>query len=90
MFLFKLTPDGGDTFEVRATTRDVLMWEKTAKGRSLSALMNELRVADMYEIAYVSAKRQGLWDDNRAEFESRVDLDFEEEKGSADPTTPGA
>lgn len=86
MFLFKLTPDGQDTFEVRATTRDVLVWEKSAKGRSLTALMNDLRVTDLYEIAYVSAKRQGLWDSNRADFEDRIDLDFEEEKDAADPT----
>lgn len=88
MFLFKLTPDGADTFEVRATTRDVLVWEKTAKGRSLTALMNDLRVADMYEIAYTACKRQALWDGNRAEFEEKVDLDFEEEQGAADPTPP--
>lgn len=87
MFLFKLTPDGGDTFEVRATTRDVLVWEKTAKGRSLTSLMNDLKVSDMYEIAYVAAKRQGHWDSTRAEFEERMDLDFEEEKGAADPTS---
>jgi len=88
VFLFTLTPEGGEAFEVRATTRDVLVWEKTGRDRSLSALMENLRVADMYEIAYVAAKRQGVWDGNRAEFEERVDLDFEEEQGAADPTPP--
>lgn len=88
MFLFKLTPEGGDLFEVRATTRDVLVWEKTGRDRSLTKLMDNLRVSDMYEIAYVSAKRQGMWDGTRAEFEERIDLDFEEEQGAANPTRP--
>lgn len=86
MFIFKLTPDHGDSFEIRAGTRDILVWEKVAKNRSLSALMEDLRVADLYEIAYVSAKRQGRWDGNRADFESTFDMDFEEEKGASDPT----
>lgn len=88
MFLFKLTPEGGDLFEVRATTRDVLVWEKTGRDRSLNGLMEKLRVSDLYEIAYVACKRQGHWDGSRAEFEERVDLDFEEEQGGADPTRP--
>lgn len=87
MFLFKLTPDGGDTFEVRATTRDVLVWEKTGRDRSLTGLMETLRISDLYEIAYVSAKRQGHFDGSRADFEGCMDLDFEEEAGAADPTT---
>lgn len=88
MFLFKLTPEGQDLFEVRATTRDVLVWEKTGRDRSLNGLMEKLRVSDLYEIAYLAAKRQGHWDGSRAEFEERVDLDFEEEQGGADPTRP--
>lgn len=88
MFLFKLTPDGGDEFEVVAGTRDVLMWERTAKGRSLGAFTNELKMADLYEMAYIAAKRQGKWDGNRADFEDTMELDFEEEKEPADPTRP--
>lgn len=90
MFLFKLTPDGGDEFEVVAGTRDVLVWEKTGKGRSLQGFTDNLHMTDLYEMAYIAAKRQGLWDGNRADFEASMELDFEEEKEKseeADPTS---
>lgn len=87
MFLFKVTPDGGETFEVKASTRDVLMWEKTGRDRSLTGLTEKLHVADMYEIAYLAAKRQGLFDGARAEFEASVELDFQEDQDAADPTS---
>lgn len=87
MFLFKLTPDGGDEFEVVAGTRDVLFWERTAKGRTLQGFTNDLKMADLYEMAYIAAKRQHKWDGTRADFEATMELDFEEEKDTdPDPT----
>ena len=36
MFSFKVTPDGGESFDVKVTSRDIAKWEKTTKGASLA------------------------------------------------------
>jgi hypothetical protein len=82
---FTVAPDEGDKFEVQATTRDILAWERTTKGASLKKLMDELQLADLYKVAYLAAKRNRLYDGNQAEFEDSHDLEFELDE-EADPT----
>ncbi len=87
MFDFKVTPDGGEQFELTAGSRDVLQWEKTTKGASFGSIAEGLRITDLYKIAWISAKRQNLFDGTLAEFEGGVGLEFEENE-EPDPTQP--
>lgn len=89
MFEFTVKPDQGDAFDVAATTRDVVAWERGGKNRSFSQLANDVRMGDMYALAYTAAKRQGLFDGTLADFETSVDLEFAE-TDEPDPTRPGA
>lgn len=87
MFTFTVRPDGRDEFEVKAGTRDVVFWEKTTKGASLSTLQEGLRLTDLYKIAWIAAKRQSLFAGSLDEFETTCELEFEEEE-QPDPTRP--
>lgn len=89
MFEFKITPEHGDSFEVTATSRDVLVWEKTTKGRTMKSLRDDLAINDLYKIAHLASKRQQLFTGTLQEFEETCDLDFEEEE-EPDPTQSGA
>ena len=100
MFTFKITPDGGDTFEVPAGTRDVLVWEKSGPNRSISGLLNNLKATDMYAIAHIAAKRQQLFTGSLHEFEQtceiatdsmfEVEPDPTQQDPSAGPSSPSA
>lgn len=92
-YRFTLRPDDGEPVEVVATTRDIVVWEKTGKGRSFSNLARDAHMADLYELAWQAAKRQGLVDCNLGEFERTTDLDLEAADGAdeePDPTPPAA
>lgn len=88
MIEFTVKPDNGEEYEVTATSRDVLVWEKTCKGRSFVKMMSELPLADLYRIAWIASRRLGLYAGKLEEFESGVDLHFDEDEESADPTPP--
>lgn len=85
MFTFTVRPDDSAEFTVTATSRDVVTWEKTTPGRSFSHL-REAAMTDFYGIAFVAAKRAGLWDGDRKSFESGVDLKIVEDDDEPDPT----
>lgn len=85
MFTFKVTPDTGEPFTVEAGTRDVLMWEKVAKGKTINQLMADLAMADLYKIAHLAAIRQQLFTGPLAEFEQTCDIELDEGK-TVDPT----
>ena len=87
MISFKLQPDGGDEFEVKAQMRDILNWEKTTKGASFGQLAEAaaLKLEHMYKIAYIAGKRLGLVEGGLADFEATHDLVFEMEE-EPDPT----
>lgn len=94
MIEFTVQPDGGEKYEVTATSRDIVVWEKrTASGkggpRSFAQLMSDLRMTDMYIIAHVASKRLGLFEGSQADFEQGVDLEFDIEE-EPDPTPPEA
>lgn len=87
MIEFTIAPDDGDPYEVTATARDVLLWEKTTKGRSFAALMDDVRMTDMYALAHAASRRQRLFTGTLAEFERDCELEFEEAE-EPDPTQP--
>ena len=91
MIDFKVQRDGGDEFEVKATTRDVLLWEKAKPGkRAFSNFAGGASMVDMYSLAHTAARRQGLFDGSLQEFEESCELVFEDPEGEADPTQPAA
>jgi hypothetical protein len=94
---FKITPDGGDPYRVVADTRDIYTWEKTTPNKSitLQQAMEELRFAELYRIAWIAARRQGMYagtlDDFAAthQVEPNQEDDDQEEDPDAVPTQPG-
>lgn len=85
MFDFIVKPVGGEQFEVTADSRDVATWERSGKGRSLASLNRDLRMTDLYALAYTAARRQGKTSGDVAEFEAGNVIDFLEEE-APDPT----
>lgn len=88
MIEFICVNDAEERYEVTATARDVLLWEKTGKGRNFAKLMAELPLADLYVIAWLASKRKGLFTEPLARFEETIDLHFELDEGEPDPTQP--
>ena len=86
MFDFTVRPDSGEPFAVVATSRDVVAWEKSSRGRTFADLQRP-QMADFYALAHLAAKRLGLTDLNRADFESSCDIDIED-MAEPDPTPP--
>lgn len=88
MLDFRVTPDGGEPYTVKAGSRDVLTWEKTGKGKSFSKLMEDLPMSDLYRMAHIASRRQGLFTGSLEEFENTCELGFEAEPDDVDPTQP--
>lgn len=77
MISFKVQPDNGDEYEVTATTRDILSWETSGKDRSFQKLMENLRLTDMYELAWSASVRNGYFQGTVKSFKESVELVFE-------------
>lgn len=75
MFTWRVTPDDGEPYIVRAGTRDVLAWEKDKPGRSAQQLTDDFHVQDAYWLAHRAARRAGQFDGTRREFEESVELE---------------
>lgn len=93
MITFTLLPDGADEFKVTATSRDVYMWEKVYRGKSLGQLKANLLMTDLYALAHLACKRQRQYEGTFDEFESTHDLDFktdDQDQNEAGPTPPAA
>lgn len=95
MYEFTVKPDGAESYEVTATTRDVLRWEKSgqSKGkptRNMQSMVDEPAIADLYEIAFYAAKRTGHFEGSLVDFENNVDLDIDREQVASDPTPSAA
>jgi hypothetical protein len=89
MFKFTVRPDGQDSYELTATSRDVYVWERTTKNAAFNRLETDLLMADLYKIAFLSAQRQGHWDGTQQQFEQSCDLELvADQDGEADPTQP--
>lgn len=88
MFNFTITPDGGKPFDVASSSRDICVWEAVSTGRSLTALMENLRMSDLYEIAHVACRRLKAYDAPLAQFKLDCELEFSE--ADVDPTSAAA
>jgi hypothetical protein len=89
MFTFTVKPDQGDSYQLNATARDVLAWERGGRDRTVSRLMQNTRLTDAYIVAHAAAKRLGLFDGPLASFEESVDLVLGVEvEDEPDPTPP--
>lgn len=94
MFDFKVTPDDGDEFTVTADSRDVLVFERASKGRTLANLVEDKSYVDLYRLAHIASKRQGKFTGPLDEFEQTCVLDTvgdeeDDEEGGGDPTRTG-
>lgn len=85
MFSFKVTPDGGESFDVKVTSRDIAKWEKTTKGASLAGLQSDMKASDLYRVIFHALVRQGRWSGTLAEFEESHDFEDVDED-DVDPT----
>lgn len=91
MITFKVSPDGLDSYEVTAGSRDVLTWEKTGKNRVFSQWVNNQSMTEMYALAHIASRRLGLWTGTLPEFEQQCDIEpVSEDEGEADPTQSAA
>ena len=94
MITLKVTPDNGDAYEVTATSRDVLTWEKTTGSKkSFVDLVESPNLIDLYTVAWLASWRQKLTTaKNYKEFEETCEvtgLDKDEEPNDEpDPTQP--
>lgn len=88
MHNFQITPDEGEAYEVRSTTRDILLWERTTKGAAAHQLQ-EPTMAALYKIAHLASVRTGRFSGSLKDFEETVDLEVAAEE-EPDPTQPEA
>jgi hypothetical protein len=80
MFKFTVLPDNGKPYDVVATSRDVRVWEKQHKDNSLSKFSQDLKLDDLYSVAYIASVRQGLYSGTQEEFDKSVDLEMSVEE----------
>lgn len=88
MFTFTVRPDGGESYDVEATTRDVLAWERANKGVNLKKLEEAPSLLDFYKIAHFAVRRQQLFTGSLDDFMDTCDIEVHdtEEDGEPDPT----
>lgn len=84
MFKFNIVPDIGESYEVEAKTRDIVAWETSNKGASFQKLTEEMRLTDLYELAYHAAVRNGNFVGSKDIFKNSVDIEFDADE--QDPT----
>lgn len=83
MFTFKLTDESGEETEVKADSRDVLVWEKTSRSNErYMDLLTEMSLAKFYRLAWIAAKRQGAIDvkEKIGDFETGYVLELDHEE----------
>lgn len=76
MFTFDVRPDGENEFRVVATSRDVSLWERTHKGRTLKQIEQSLSMSLMEELAVVACRRQRRWEGTLEEFRAHCDVEL--------------
>jgi hypothetical protein len=89
----QVTPDDAEPYTVTATSRDVLMWEKTTKGdKSFVDLVQSPNLVDLYKVAHLASHRQGLFTGPYADFEATCEVTGvdDEEDEEPDPTRSAA
>ena len=97
LFIWRVTPDDGEPYIVKAGSRDLLAWEKQKPGRSAQQMQENFHIRDAYWLAHRAATRAGRFDGTVKEFEESVDLesgtwvtdtDGDSDEDGADPTLP--
>ncbi len=96
MFTFKVTPDGGEPYQVVAGSRDLRMWEKAGPNRSIGKLLADMRMSALYEVAHIAARRQQLFTGTLDDFGNTCELtlpqeydtEYDDGEGPSDPTQP--
>jgi len=93
MIKLQVTPDTGDPFVVDVGSRDILVWERTAKGKSLGQLQDNPQMGDLYRLAHITARRTGLYAGDLDSFETSCDIQelgdkSDDEDGEGGPTQP--
>jgi hypothetical protein len=85
-----VTPDGGEPYELTATARDVLNWEKTSRDKTVVDLLTGFNMVDLYRVSHLAASRQQLFTGSLKEFEETCEVEFQEEdqEPEPDPTQP--
>lgn len=87
MFDFKVTPDDGDAYTFTAGSRDCLAWERATK-RSITELLDNRRITDLYRLAHIAARRLGLFTEDLPAFETGVEVELTDLSEDPDPTQP--
>ena len=85
MITLKVIPDGGDEYPLKASARDVLVWEKANRGKSFTQLIENPTLHDLYKIAHVASRRLGLFDGSLDDFEKTCEVKFDREEQDAEP-----
>jgi len=81
VFTFTLTDEAGEATEVKADSRDVLVWEKTSRSNERYVeLLTELSMTKLYRLAHIAAKREGVFTGKLADFETTYVLSIETEE----------
>lgn len=92
MIEVKITPDDGEPYRLDILSRDVLVWERTGKGRSFGTLMDDISMVAVYHLAWIAARRLGHFSGDLKVFEETCEVDMEtddeETAGEPDPTQP--
>jgi hypothetical protein len=80
--VFDVEPaDGGERFEVRADSRDVVVWEKTSRtNERYVELLSEMRMTALYRLCHIAGRRQSIVDCKLPEFEQEFILHFAHEE----------
>lgn len=87
MITLVVQPDEGTEYEITATSRDVVRWEKTHKGARLANLENA-SMGDLYALAYCAAVRLKKFAGTEEDFLNTVDIATREDE-EATPTKRG-
>lgn len=75
MFTFVIKPDVGEPYEVTGDSRDISLWERTGRDRSLGNLERNMRISDIEAIAHIAAQRHGISAGTLREFSERNAID---------------
>lgn len=95
MFTIKCEPEGGEVFTVRTTSRAITAWEnapgqpKTQPRRSISTLVENMRMTDLVDLAWFAASRQSMTDLDIVQWRDLVDIDVTREDQESDDEESG-
>lgn len=89
-FRFLIVPDGQESYEVVARSRDIAHFERTVKGASLKKLAENPSLSELEQLAWMTAHRRGKFGGPLDNFRDTCDFDIlnddEEEDGDSGPT----